>query len=203
MSLYVPRLPIQLDPLIAEAKRRARRRRLTVVAAVALVALGVGALGRWQLTAVNASAATAGSGKQCTANNFYGSACVDVRGRERQLTHVQAWMTLPSNGYLGGLKWRMDLERYLCDPIGTTKSTCSAATTWHGRTRNGAWRRPLTPNLVQSRSHRYWPTFALPHAFRTNVWLCTELAIRNPTRGWVYNAAGLPQGLRACVSVHG
>ena len=37
---YVPRLPFSLDPLIAEAKRRARRRRaLTAVAMVALAAL--------------------------------------------------------------------------------------------------------------------------------------------------------------------
>src|SRR4051794_33075297 len=43
MTLHVLRLPIALDPLIAEAKRRARQRRLLVVAlALALVAAGVG-----------------------------------------------------------------------------------------------------------------------------------------------------------------
>lgn len=203
MAVYLPRPPVQLDPLVAEAKRRARRRRLTVVAAVALFAVGVGALGRWEWTGVNASAATANSGKQCAADSSYGSACIDILGSERQVTHVQAWMTEPSIGYLGGLKWRMDLERYACDPIGTTKSKCSAATTWHGRTRNGAERRALTPHLVQSRSQRYWPTFTLPHTFRANGWVCTELAIYNTAHRWVYNAGGLPHGLRACVSVRG
>jgi hypothetical protein len=102
--------------------------------------------------------------------------------------------------------WRMDLERYVCDPIGKKKSACSAAVTWHGRARTGVPivnRRALTPHLVQSRSHRYWPTFTMPHTFRANAWLCTELAIYNTaTHTWVYNAAGLPHGLRACVTVH-
>lgn len=44
MTLHVPRLPLALDPLIAEAKRRARHRRLLVIALLfALVALAVGA----------------------------------------------------------------------------------------------------------------------------------------------------------------
>ena len=201
MGLPLSPLPVQLDPLIAEANRR-RRRRLTVIAACVLFAIGLGLLGRWEFTGANASAATADSGKQCAANNNYGSACIDILRSDRQLARIQAWMTLPSNGYLAGMKWRMDLERYVCDPIGTTKSTCSAATTWHGRTRNGAARRALTPHLVQSRTRQYWPTLALPHTFRTNVWFCTELAIYNLVHRWVYNAAGLPNGLRACVPIH-
>jgi hypothetical protein len=39
MTLHIPRLPFSLDPLIAEAKRRARQRRL-LLAVLALVALG-------------------------------------------------------------------------------------------------------------------------------------------------------------------
>ena len=42
MTLHVPRLPVELDPLIAEAKRRARARRFLVVA-VALAAAGTAA----------------------------------------------------------------------------------------------------------------------------------------------------------------
>jgi hypothetical protein len=41
MSAHVPALPLELDPLIAEAKQRARRRRWVVVAAVAVVAAAV------------------------------------------------------------------------------------------------------------------------------------------------------------------
>jgi len=44
MTLYVPRAPIAVDPLIAEAKQRARRRRFNVacvLAAGALLALGL------------------------------------------------------------------------------------------------------------------------------------------------------------------
>jgi hypothetical protein len=42
MSEHAPRLPLSLDPLIAEAKRRARQRRMLVVAAVVLVLALVG-----------------------------------------------------------------------------------------------------------------------------------------------------------------
>lgn len=38
MTLHLPRLPITLDPLIAEAKRRARQRRLLALLALVLVA---------------------------------------------------------------------------------------------------------------------------------------------------------------------
>jgi len=41
MTVHVPRLPISVDPLIAEAKRRMRKRR--VLAAVLIIALAVGA----------------------------------------------------------------------------------------------------------------------------------------------------------------
>src|SRR5690349_13600277 len=42
MTMRLPRLPIALDPLIAEAKRRMRRRRLVAVALVVCVGLAVG-----------------------------------------------------------------------------------------------------------------------------------------------------------------
>lgn len=46
MTVHVPRLPISLDPLIAEAKRRMRRRRLLIaVAAVAIAAGSAFAMG--------------------------------------------------------------------------------------------------------------------------------------------------------------
>ncbi len=40
MATFISRLPISLDPLIAEAKRRTRRRRLLIVGLLALVAAG-------------------------------------------------------------------------------------------------------------------------------------------------------------------
>jgi hypothetical protein len=43
MTVRIPRLPFSVDPLMAEAKRRARQRRvLTVLAAVVVAAVGVG-----------------------------------------------------------------------------------------------------------------------------------------------------------------
>jgi hypothetical protein len=205
MSLYLPRLPLQLDPLIAEAKRRARRRRFIVVAALALVAVGVGALGRWELSGANASAATASSGKQCARSSTYGSQCIDALGSGRRVTEIQTWFD-DTSMFWPNDKWRIDLERYICDPIGKTKTTCSAASTWHGRVLTGARvvdRQSQPLHLAQSRSNGYWPTFPLPHTFRSNVWLCTEVAAYNAaTHRWVYNAAGLAHGVRACISVH-
>lgn len=196
MSLYLPQLPVQLDPLIADAKRRRRRRLLTVAAALTVAAIGAGALGRWVASGVNATGTTVNSGKQCAANPTYGSACIETFGVHGRVIQIQAWMT--EHPYLGGDTWRMDLELYRCDPIGKAKAGCPAATTWHGRTRNGA---AQTAHLRQTRSHQYWPTFALPHTFRTHAWLCTELAVHPPNATWRY-ATGLAHGLRACFSIH-
>lgn len=44
MTLHVPRLPFALDPLIAEAKRRARQRRLLLAALVLVAVAGAAAL---------------------------------------------------------------------------------------------------------------------------------------------------------------
>jgi hypothetical protein len=54
MTLHIPRLPFALDPLIAEAKRRARQRQV-LMALVAVVVVAAGAVltvelrggGRW------------------------------------------------------------------------------------------------------------------------------------------------------------
>lgn len=206
MSVYLSRPPLQLDPLIAEAKRRASHRRLVIVV-IALFAVGIGALGQWELSGATGGTTTTNSGKQCAGPSTYGSQCVDVHGSGLRVDKIQTWNPVAA-WETGGtqMRWRMDLERYLCNPISKTKSTCPAATTWHGRVRTGVPivdRRALTPHLVQSRRHHYWPTFSTPHTFRANVWLCTELAFYNTsTHRWVYNAGGLPRGLRACVSVH-
>jgi hypothetical protein len=42
MTLPVPRLPFSLDPLMAEAKRRARQRRMLIALAILLAGLAVG-----------------------------------------------------------------------------------------------------------------------------------------------------------------
>jgi hypothetical protein len=202
---YLPRLPFQLHPLILEAKKRARRRRFVLIVALALVAVSAGALGRWELGGASASAATTSSGKQCARSSTYGSQCVDVLGSGRRVTEIQTWFD-DTGMFWPNERWRVDLERYLCDPIGKGKATCWAMTTWHGRVLTGAevvGRQTQPLHLAQSRTSGYWPTFDLPHTFRSNVWLCTEVAAFNAaTNRWVYNAAGLPHGLRACVSVH-
>jgi hypothetical protein len=209
MALYLPRLRMRLDPLVAEAKRRARRRRLLGLAVV-VAALGMGALAHWELGGASASAATFNSGTQCAGPGSYGLQCIDVRGSVRdsgvRVDNIQTWNW--EVAALTPVRWRMDLQRYGCDPIGQAKWMCGPARTWHGRARTGVpivGRRARTPHLTQSPGRHYWPAFALPHTFRSsaNVWLCTELAIYNrTTHRWVYNARGLPDGLRACVSVH-
>lgn len=204
MSLSVPQLPLQFDPLIAEAKRRARRRRLAVFAAVLVGVVAVSSFTRWELAGPNASAATTSSGRQCAKSTSYGSQCIGVVGSGRRVTEIRTLFD-DTDMFWPNDRWRIDLERYTCDPIGQTKATCWAATTWHGRVFTGARvvdRRAQPLHLAQSQSH-YWPTFALPHTFRGDVWLCAEVAVNNVARHeWVYNGAGLAHGLRACVSVH-
>jgi hypothetical protein len=207
MISYIPRLPFQLDPLIAEAKRRARRRRFAL-AVLVVVGASAGLLAGWELvgTGANATAATANSGNQCAGPSPYGTQCIDVTGSGRQVSAIKT--SYDDTALLWpNTKWRVDLERYVCDPIGKAKSACSAATTWHGRSRVGVRvvdHQAYPPaHLDQSPTHRYWPGFSLPHTFRSNVWLCTEMAFYNAaTHQWVYNAAGLPHGLRACTSIH-
>jgi hypothetical protein len=205
MSSYAPRPSFELDPLIAEAKRRARYRRLAVIAAVLVGALAVGSFARWELAGSPATAATASSGEQCAKSDTYGSQCIEVLGSGRRVTEIRTSFD-NTTMFWPKKRWRVDLERYVCDPIGNTKATCWAATTWHGRILTGArlvGRSAQPAHLVESRSNGYWPTFAVPHAFRSNAWLCTEVAVYNSTsRRWVYNAAGLAHGLRACVQVH-
>ena len=179
MSVYLPRLPLELDPLIAEAKRRASRRRLVIVAIV-LLAAGIAAFGQWELSGATGRATTTDSGKQCAGPNSYGLQCIDVLASGLRVDKIQTWNPVAA-WQTGGtrMRWRMDLERYRCNPIGKTKSMCPAATTWRGRVRTGVPivdRRALSPHLIQSRRHHYWPTFATPHTFSTSVWLCTEVA---------------------------
>ncbi len=117
MSSYV------LDPLIAEARRRTRRRRLVAAVAVLLVAACVGLPLRAALTSATASAAVADSGKQCAESAAYGKQCIDVRGSGLRVTGIRTSfddtaMFWPDD------KWRIDLERYNCNPIAKTKSTC-------------------------------------------------------------------------------
>jgi hypothetical protein len=195
-----------LDPLIAEAKRRARRRRLLVVAAFLVVIAAGGLPLRGAFARAGASPALASSGVQCTPNTAYGSQCVEVRGSG--LTVAQIRTSFDDTPLLWpNLKWRIDLERYGCDPIGKTKSMCWATATWHGEAREGVPtpgnRYPPDVHFAQSRSGGYWSSFSLPHTFGSNAWLCAEVAVYNRATGkWVYNGRGLAHGLRACVSVH-
>jgi hypothetical protein len=185
--------------------RRPRSRWVPVIGAV-LVALALGSFARWGPAGANASAATASSGKECAKSSSYGSQCIGVRGSERRVTAIETWFD-DTGMFWPSERWRIELERYSCDPLGEQKATCPATTTWHGRVRTGARvvdRQAQPLHLVQTRSHGYWPTLALPHAFRSNVWLCAEVAVHNAaSHRWVYNAAGLPRGLRACVAVRG
>lgn len=149
-------------------------------------------------------AAAASSKRDCAPTGTYGSQCVKVWGSGRQVTQIETWFTgFPD--MLDHEKWRVDLERYACNPVRRAKVECPAAATWHGKiqVRRSTDARGRV-QFGQSRTGRYWPTFpTLPHTFRSNVWLCTELAFYNSSAGkWVYNAAGLVRGLRACISVH-
>jgi uncharacterized protein DUF4232 len=96
MAVHVPALPLELDPLIAEAKQRARRRRLLGVAALlAAGATGVGLMlsggagssgevpwlpTRPQLGAVNPPLAPACTAAQLKANLFLQGAAGNLAG---------------------------------------------------------------------------------------------------------------------------
>jgi hypothetical protein len=168
--------------------------------AAVLVSLGVSAVAS-TVTAVIGTAQAA-SGHRCTPTGTYGSQCIEVWGNGRQVSRIRTSFSGLA-GMLDQNRWRVDLEQYDCDPLHRPKSECPAAATWHGTVRAATERGDV--RFAQSRQNRYWPTFVrLPHTFRSNVWLCTELAFYNSSaRKWVYNAAGLTHGLRACVAVHG
>jgi hypothetical protein len=129
-----------------------------------------------------------------------------VRGSGRRVTEIQTSFN-DTAMFWPNSRWRIDLERYNCNPIGRTKAQCPTVAGWHGKTRTGIRtpgnRYPPQVRFAQSRSNGYWSTLSLPHTFRSNGWLCTEVAVYNSAqKEWVYNAAGLTRGSRACVSVH-
>ena len=199
MSAHLPELPFQIDPLIAEAKRRARRRRLFELAALIAVAVVASSLARGALAHPATGARAFSSGEQCATSDTYGKQCIAVAGAGRQVTAIRTSFDLTALLYQH--RWRIDLERYACDPVGSTKTKCAPAATWHSRAHESV-RTPGNryPDQVRTGS---WPSFALPHMFASNGWLCTEVAVYNATAGkWVYNAAGLTHGLRACAAVH-
>jgi hypothetical protein len=178
-------------------KRRARGRPASALLLIVLITASVGAL---------AWAALAGSdntlGRRCTGFTNYGSQCIELSGSGLRVSVIRSSFT--DTAALVDENWRIDLERYNCDPVGETKSQCPAAMTWHGSPRAGAPAGQQQVSVAQSGESRYWPTFySLPHTFASNIWLCTEVAVYNSsTMTWVYNAAGLPSGLRACASIH-
>lgn len=157
------------------------------------------------LSGANARAATASSGKQCARSNTYGSQCIDVLGSRQRVTEIQTWFD-DTGMFWPNDHWRIDLERYICDPIGKTKATCWAATTGQGRGDNGriSWIARASRCTLHSRDTTATGRRSLYRdVFRSDVWLCTEVAVYNAaTHRWVYNAAGLAHGVRACVSVH-
>jgi hypothetical protein len=178
-------------------KRRSKRRFLVSV----LVALAAGGVAATLGASARASTVPDSSSRKCTLDGTYGSQCIEVWGSGRQVSRIQASFSGLA-GMLDQNRWRVDLERYDCDPVHRRKSECPAAATWHGAVRAATDLGDV--RFAQYGRNRYWPTFvSLPHTFGSNVWLCAELAFYNSTaRKWVYNAAGLIHGLRACVAVH-
>ena len=201
MTSNILSLALRLDSVLPGATKRAALRGLIVVFTLLLSAAAVSSLAWGGVALAGANAALLSSGARCTGPTTYGSQCIDVSGSGSQVTRIRT--SFRGLG-LAGEKWRIDLERYSCDPVGKTKSSCPVAATWHGKLRTGRPAGRQQVSFTQSRTSRYWTTFySLPHTFSAKLWLCTELAFYNSSAGkWVYNAAGLPAGLRACVSVH-
>jgi hypothetical protein len=173
------------------------------------------------LAAAAPSTALANSGVQCASSSTYGGQCISVYGSGLKVTDVQSWFTPPSTSYLSGRKWRTALEDYNCDPIHNTKSECPVYQEWYTAAHSGNPPHNSTACAGisgEGLSYQYcqdygvafaqasfgdWSGFSVPHTFGSEKWMCTELQVYNSTTGkWVYNAAGLQYGLRACVDVH-
>jgi hypothetical protein len=167
-----------------------------------LLLAAVGSPASGAVPSPGADAAHVSRAARCAGPTTYGSQCIEVSGSGPQVTGIRTSFTGLD---LSGERWTIDLERYDCNPVGRTKATCPVGAIWHGRLRLGEPAGRGQVSFTQSPTSRYWPTFySLPHTFSARLWLCTEVAVYNSAAGkWVYNAAGLPAGLRACVSVHG
>lgn len=91
MTLHVPRLPVSLDPLIAEAKRRARERRLLLGALiVALAAIGAG---------TTLALRGPGGPRPTPAGADHGSAVADIGGLS--ISYPAAWRRVEWNCWNG------------------------------------------------------------------------------------------------------
>jgi hypothetical protein len=187
-------------------------RRLTA----ACVALGLAPL----FALAPASAASASSGPKCHESRQYGSTCIDITGSGLQVQDVQGYFAPPNRDYLTHRRWALKLTRYPCNPIHKTQAQCSPTRGWFTRVRRG--NPPLQstmcvvfePNGVgfqecqnyglayADANFRDWRGFyRMPHQFRRNTWLCTELVVRSHHH-WRHNGAAASPGERGCAEVH-
>ncbi len=116
MTVRVPRLPLALDPLIAEAKRRMRRRRYLTALAVVAVAAGAAtlALRPWQPPRGGVSASSTYSGR------LY--AVTDVKRAFAQL----GWKLVPAQSQQKGIvilraQWDVPGQNFSAAPSGTVE----------------------------------------------------------------------------------
>ena len=128
MTVRVPRLPLALDPLIAEAKRRARHRRLLVGVLLAAVAAGLaltlglpgGSSGGRGSAAIPARIAAIPAGTADCGNGRSAPAYAVSGGGFKPETYTTDTVT-PMGTYLGGVTsigGRVSMTVNTCDGAG-------------------------------------------------------------------------------------
>ena len=153
MTVRVPRLPLSLDPLIAEAKRVTRRRRVLVAVAAALIAAAIaGVFGVWSGGQVGVFCAQVPSGWQARSVHHFGRTDLvltnfrfgDLADNDGLLDSHMVW---PQKGaMIAVLNWR-----------GTGSKQPPVASRLHVRqsqfVHDGNAPRPISSRLIRYQAH--------------------------------------------------
>jgi len=174
---------------------RAWTRLILAVAAIGIVSLGV-------VIVVGAPAST----RTCARSPDYGTQCETLSGRGLTVTGIKAQFTTAPD-FFTQLVSTFEATTYRCDPRGRSKTECPPEQRTYGTLHRKNVRNTADTICSDAAAHAGGNRcsgsllFSVPRTFSGARWLCVEIAVRLNGR-WVDNAAGLPQGDRACRHVH-
>jgi hypothetical protein len=140
----------------------------------------------------------------CVTKDAYGIQCTRLSGSGLTVSGIEAKYTY--GNFVDGHRWTFETTVYSCDPRGVAKRECSPEQTTYGSAQRGNPRHleslcTIAGDIVPTQDCSGSLNFPLPRTFTSSRWLCTELAIRVHDK-WADNAAGYPEGARACREVH-